>query len=111
MRAEMAEVLVEFENAVSDERGRAYAARVCGRRADDRLWEGWIEFTPRAGGSPVRTPRETKQPKYTDLKYWATGLTVAYLEGALVRALHPAPAHLRQRGVAARPAFDGPAPG
>jgi hypothetical protein len=105
----MAEVLLEFQNAVRDDAGRAYAARVCGRQAEDRLWEGWIEFTPHAGGSPLRTPRETKQPKHTDLEYWATGLTLAYLEGALERALHPAPADLRPPRVAAQPAYAGPA--
>lgn len=106
----MAEVLIEFENAVSDDGGRAYAARVCGRQAEDRLWEGWIEFTPREGGPALRTSRETRQPKYSDLQYWATGLTVAYLEGALERALHPAPSDLGPRQVAATPAYSGPAP-
>jgi hypothetical protein len=108
-RWQVAEVLIEFENAVRAE-GRAWAARVCGRQADDRLWEGWIEFTPRDGGAPLRTSRETKQPKYSDLQYWATGLTVAYLEGALERALHPAPSDLGPRQVAATPAFSGPSP-
>jgi hypothetical protein len=53
------------------------------------MWEGWIEFEPSDGGAAIRTPRETTQPNLKDLEYWATGLTEAYLEGALVRALDP----------------------
>jgi hypothetical protein len=50
-------------------------------------WQGWIEFVPFAGGSPIRSQRETTQPNRTDTEYWATGLTPVYLEGALRRAL------------------------
>ena len=39
----------------------------------------------------VRSGRETTQPNLTDLEYWAQGLTPVYLEGALRRALEPAP--------------------
>ncbi|HEV2147834.1 MAG TPA: hypothetical protein VGR37_10565 [Longimicrobiaceae bacterium] len=106
----MAEVLVRFDATVSDAEGRAYVARVCGRETEDRLWEGWIEFDPQDGGPALRTPRETTQPNRTDLEYWATGLTMAYLEGALQRALHPQTPDLAPRTVAARPAYDRPAP-
>ena len=104
----MAEVLVQFDTAVTHA-GRAYLARVCGRQAEDRLWEGWIEFDPQDGSPMLRTPRETEQPKRTDLEYWATGLTVTYLEGALARALRPELPDLRPRTVDARPAYDEPA--
>jgi hypothetical protein len=40
-----------------------------------------------ATGEVIRTVRETTQPNLTDLKYWATGLTQVYLEGALARTL------------------------
>jgi len=40
--------------------------------------------------------------------YWAQGLTVVYLDGALARALAPDVA-LPHRTVEAHPAFDGPA--
>jgi hypothetical protein len=39
----------------------------------------------------LRSARETTQPNLTDLEYWAQGLTPVYLEGALRRALEPAP--------------------
>jgi hypothetical protein len=106
----MAEVLLQFDTAVAGADGRAYVARVCGRPADDGLWEGWIEFDPQDGTPTLRTPRETGQPNREDLEYWATGLTEAYLEGALERARHADLPDLRPRSVVARPAYDGPAP-
>jgi hypothetical protein len=83
------EMLVQFEEAVAGEDGRSWIGRVYGREAADNIWEGWIEFVPRSGGHALATPRETTQPNRADLEYWASGLTVAYLEGALERALHP----------------------
>ena len=71
----MAEVLIEFEAPVRSPKGPMYDARVCGRQREDRLWEGWIEFTPLDGGEPVRSGRETTQPNRADLLYWASGLT------------------------------------
>lgn len=106
----MAEVLVQFDSPLADENGRLHDARVCGALAEDGLWDGWIEFAPRDGGPTLRTPRETEQPNLTDLEYWATGLTVGYLEGALRRARDPALPDLRPRTVAAKPAYDRPAP-
>jgi hypothetical protein len=106
----MAEVLVQFDPPLAAADGRTYVARICGRLADDGLWDGWIEFDPRDGGATLRTPRETKQSDRADLEYWATGLTVSYLEGALERARDPRTPDLRPRAVAAEPAFDGPAP-
>jgi hypothetical protein len=105
----MAEVLIEFVNELIDE-GATYEARACGRERDDGLWEGWIEFVPRGGADSVRTGRETTQPNEADLRYWATGLTGAYLEGALERALrHVEPARRRDR-VTSKPSFTEPAP-
>jgi hypothetical protein len=71
------------------------------------MWQGWIEFEPVDGGAPIRSPRETTQPNRTDTQYWATGLTVVYLEGALCRALNPLT--LRPHPPR-RPSFDEPAP-
>jgi hypothetical protein len=71
---------------VRDEAGAAYAAQACGAVADDGLWDGWLEFTGESG-SAIRSPRETKQPNRDALLYWAEGLSAAYLEGALRRAL------------------------
>jgi hypothetical protein len=67
--------------------GVVYEARACGSEMADGMWQGWIEFVPLESGEPVRTPRETTQPNHADLRYWATGLTPVYLEGALERAL------------------------
>jgi hypothetical protein len=105
----MAEVLIQFDNAVTDDAGHSYVANVCGRQADDGMWEGWIEFARRDDGVVLPTPRETKQPNRADLQYWARGLTAAYLEGALERALDPKTPDLRPRTVEAAPAYEGPA--
>jgi len=105
----MAEVFVQFGERLTGSDGQPYIARVCGREQNDGLWEGWIEFDPVAGGTALRTPRETTQPKRSDMAYWASGLTAAYLEGALRRAEDPAPPDLRPRTVDAKAAFDGPA--
>src|SRR5688572_29401276 len=105
----MAEVLVQFEDEIVDGEEHAYVARVCGRVAEDGLWDGWVEFEPKAGGETLRTPRETRQPNRTDLDYWASGLTVTYLEGALQRAIDPKLPDLRPRQVDVRPAYDRPA--
>jgi hypothetical protein len=102
-------VLVQFENAVTADDGKAYIARVCGRRAAENMWEGWIEFD-RTGGSVLRTPRETTQPNRPDLEYWASGLTEAYLEGALERALSSESPDPRPRRPGDQPTYDGPAP-
>ena len=74
------------------------------------MWEGWIEFNPQNAGDVLRTARESKQPNRTDLVYWAGGLTVTYLEGALDRALNPELPDLRPKTVRAEPTYDGPAP-
>src|SRR5436309_7263596 len=84
----MAEVLVRFTESVRGDDGSRYAAQASGALAKDGLWEGWIDFAG-PNGNPVRTPRETEQPNRDALVYWAEGLTAAYLEGALRRALRP----------------------
>lgn len=106
----MAEVLVQFDTTVPDTAGHGFLARVCGREGSDGRWEGWIEFDPRDGGTVLRTPRETTQPSRADLHYWATGLTMAYLTGALARARDPHTPDLRPRTVAVEPSYDEPAP-
>jgi hypothetical protein len=106
-------VLVQFDEAVAGPDGQSYVVRACGRVMDDGTgrWEGWLEFTPADGGEASRTGQETTQPNVTDLRYWATGLTRAYLEGALRRALEPPPRDLRtDRRIEATPAYEGPAP-
>ena len=83
----MAEVLIEFDALVVGDDGEKYDARACGGPMPDGLWEGWIEFIPLDGGTPLRSPRETTQPDRSDAVYWASGLTPVYLAGALGRAL------------------------
>lgn len=104
----MAEVLVDYENTISDAEGSRWAARACGRHGVGNLWEGWIEFVPLAlERKPIRSGRETTQPSREDLLYWATGLTPVYLRGALIRALQAPLARPTPRPV--KPHFNGPA--
>jgi hypothetical protein len=105
----MAEVLVEFENTWTGPDGKTYEARACGREREDRLWEGWIEFTPTDGSAAVQTERETTQPNREDTLYWASGLTYAYIDGALWRMLKPLPRLTPRQQIRARPAFEQPA--
>ena len=103
----MAEVLVEYGEAVTAENGKNYTARAVGAEMPDGKWQGWLEFIPIGDGDPVRSSRETTQPNRTDTEYWATGLTYIYLEGALRRALNR-PARPLAKPVEP-PIFDGPA--
>lgn len=89
----MAEVLVEFTVPVERD-GRLYWPRALTRKADDGLWEGWLEFATEGSDATLRTARETEQPSRDEVMYWATGLSATYLEGALDRALRPGPAEL-----------------
>jgi len=103
----VAEVLVEFTEAVTSEDGKNYTARACGSEMPDGKWQGWLEFIPIGAGEPIRSSRETTQPNRTDTEYWATGLTYVYLEGSLRRALRR-PVRPIAKAVEP-PHFDGPA--
>jgi hypothetical protein len=101
----MAEVLARFPTPLISG-GSTYLAQACGAPNADRIWEGWIEFIPTGGGPALRSRRETTQPNQKDARYWATGLTPVYLEGALQRTLEP-PVH--RVVTEAQPMFDQPA--
>jgi hypothetical protein len=100
----MSEVVLALDRSLTDG-ATSYRAQVCGRPSGN-IWEGWIEFQT-GDGDWIRTPRETTQPDRAALHYWAGGLSVTYLEGALARALSP-PAALPTLP-AATAHFDGPA--
>jgi len=103
----LAEVLLEYAEAVTSEDGKNYTVRACGAPMADGRWQGWLEFIPLGEGEPFRSSRETTQPNRGDAEYWASGLTYVYLEGALHRALNR-PARPLARPVEP-PFFDRPA--
>jgi hypothetical protein len=103
----LAEVLVKYPDVINGEDGVRYSARACAAQVSDQSWHGWIEFET-DDGRVIRTPRETTQPNRADAKYWATGITPVYLDGALRRALRPLT--LRTPPLPEEPAFDEPAP-
>ncbi|MFL5510270.1 MAG: hypothetical protein ACJ79J_11840 [Gemmatimonadaceae bacterium] len=84
----MSEVLVKFDEPIMNPRGEMFFAEAVGRMRDsDGLWEGWIRFDGIDDSSRhISSERETTQPNRADLEYWAQGLTVVYLQGALSRA-------------------------
>ena len=83
----MPEVLVKFDEPISNPHGAMYFAEAVGRRREDGLWEGWLEFLGVNESAPLKVSgRETTQPNRADLDYWAQGLSKVYLEGALARA-------------------------
>lgn len=80
-------ILVKFDEPIRDVDGTTYFAQAVGRKRDDGLWEGWLEFTRMSEGPTAFTSaRETTQPNRADLDYWAQGLSQVYLQGALARA-------------------------
>ena len=84
----MREVLVKFDEPIMNQHGDMYFAEAIGRqRADDGLWEGWLEFSAiDESRDPIFTERETTQPNRREVEYWAQGLSLVYLQGALARA-------------------------
>jgi hypothetical protein len=83
----MAHVVMTYgRTPLSTRNGRTYVAQARGRERADGTWEGWLDFVPDDGSEILSSERETTQPNYVDLEYWATGLTPVYLQGAFVRA-------------------------
>jgi hypothetical protein len=103
----MAQVLAQYTDILTDADAISYRAHACGAPMPDGKWQGWLEFLPLDGSTPIRSGRETTQPNRTDVEYWATGLTTVYLQGALQRALHPL---VRTTVTRDAPAYSEPAP-
>jgi hypothetical protein len=94
----MSEILVKFDEAITDSTGSKYFARAVGRKRDDDLWEGCLEFLPvDTSRETLSSGRETTQPNRKTLEYWAQGLTRVYLMGALERARQSTPIIQRER--------------
>ncbi len=94
----MTEILVKFDEAITDSTGSKYFARAVGRKREDGLWEGCVEFLPLdTNGETLSSGRETTQPNRKTLEYWAQGLTRVYLMGALERARRSTPMIERER--------------
>lgn len=104
----MAEVLRSLDDPIRDDSGE-YHARVVGRLAKDGMWEGWLEFVPldAPDADALISAVESRQPEREHLKYWASGLSVVYAEGALRRARRPTTVRTH---VIETPASQAPAP-
>jgi DNA-binding MarR family transcriptional regulator len=85
----MEQLLQEFETPVVDKAGTIYRVFLYGRSRPADTWQGWLVFERAADGTRYPTDVETTQPNAEAVLYWATGLTDAYFDGALDRALNP----------------------
>jgi hypothetical protein len=63
-----------------------YVVRVYAATHLEGRWDGWFVFFPLRGGREFATDRETTQNSLAAVSYWASGISTAYLEGALQRA-------------------------
>jgi hypothetical protein len=79
------ELIHSFVEPMADAEGTVYDVRVFGRERADGTWIGWIEFID-PSGRVLRTDRETTQSSAGQVQYWAQGLELTYLDGALDRA-------------------------
>ena len=85
-------VRVRVPDAAPDRQWRGIpGAGLCRPATGGPLWEAWFVFFPLSGGPTLATDNETTQSKLDDVTYWATGISPAYLEGALTRALDRLP--------------------
>jgi hypothetical protein len=102
----MAQVVRVIDDVIYLNGEEPYRAQVCGR-PNGHIWEGWIEFIAADGSVVRRTPRETTQPDRDALVYWAHGLSMTYLEGAMARTLTRLKVTVRE---VPKPYFDAPEP-
>lgn len=85
----MDQLLQQFEAPVRDANGNLYVVYLYGRNRPGDTWQGWLVFERRRDSERFATPVETTQSNAQGVLYWAGGLTDAYFEGALERALSP----------------------
>lgn len=84
--AAMDRLLQEFEQPIRDRDGLVYRVYLYGRSRPGDTWQGWLVFERGSDQQRLSTPVETTQPNAEAVLYWATGLTDAYVDGALERA-------------------------
>ena len=85
----MERLLQEFERRITDDTGTIYRVFLYGRSRPADTWVGWLAFERISDGGRFSTDVETTQPNAQAVVYWALGLTDAYFDGALARALKP----------------------
>lgn len=77
----------QHSDYISSVEGRRYVAQIYAGERPDHSWEAWCVFFPQKGDDFITTDRETTQTSFDAVRYWASGLTHHYYEGALERAL------------------------
>lgn len=86
----METLLQQFETPIV-RNGVTYIAYLYGHERTDGTWEGHITFERASDRARFTTPVETTQSNAQAVLYWATGLTDAYFDGALKRAMSSPP--------------------
>jgi hypothetical protein len=79
--------LVHQYDLVTSRSGKRYRPRAFAELQLNGIWSGWLVFFPLGPGAAVATDLETTQTSMTALADWAAGISPAYLELALERAL------------------------
>jgi len=83
------DTIVEQFDSVMRYGGDVFRVYLHGRSRPHDTWQGWLVFERERDGRQFETSVETTQPNREMLRYWATGRTDTYLDGALARALAP----------------------
>jgi hypothetical protein len=106
----MAELVHERVIELSGPDGTVYDRALVYAEPNGRTtWAGFVEFVPERG-EKLRTGHETTQSNIEGVAYWATGLELVYLDGALARASRrtAVPADEGMRPIAAAGTESGP---
>lgn len=80
----MPDVIHEFTELFFDDECNLYVVRAYGEQAPSGRWVGWLGF--HGNGETWLTPPASVQPTRESLEAWASHLTQAWLDRALVAA-------------------------
>jgi hypothetical protein len=107
----MAELVHERVISLSDPDGTVYDRALVYAEPNGRTtWAGFVEFVP-GRGERVRTGHETTQSNIEGVAYWATGLELVFLDGALSRAFRRTVADVDEGTRTSAPAATQSGPG
>lgn len=79
------QLLQTFDTPFLDGNGDPYDVYAYAQSRPSDTWQAWLVFKRRRDGESFSTPAETSQPSREAALYWATGLELAYFQGAFGR--------------------------
>lgn len=86
LEGDMVHFVMQYSQVLVAPDRQEYVVRVYAATHAEGRWDGWFVFFPLHGGRVLATDRETTQNSLAAVSYWASGISTAYLEGALQRA-------------------------